>query len=58
MITGAITILGTFGAILLWWLQNRAKDKTSYRDAIIEAEKRKRDQSIDSWWSNKPPAAH
>lgn len=58
MITGALTLLGTLGAIFLWYLQNRAKDKTSYRDAIIEAEKRKRDQTIDSWWSRQPPSDH
>ena len=56
MIAGALTLLGTLAAMVLWWLQNRAKDKNSYRDAIIEAERRKRDQTIDSWWSKRPPA--
>jgi hypothetical protein len=56
MITGALTLLGTLAALVLWWLQNRGKSRTDYRDAIIEAERRKRDQQIDSWWSQRPPA--
>ena len=56
MITGALTFLGTLLALVLWWLQNRGKTRTDYKDAIIEAERRKRDQKIDSWWTKQPPA--
>lgn len=55
MITGAITLLGTLAALVLWWVQNRGKNRTDYKDAIIEAERRKRDQTIDSWWTRQPP---
>ena len=55
MITGAITLLGTLAALVLWWVQNRGKTRTDYKDAIIEAERRKRDQTIDSWWTRQPP---
>ena len=55
MIAGALTLLGTLAAMVLWWLQNRVKNKTEYRDAVIEAERRKRDQTIDSWWTRRPP---
>ena len=55
MIAGALTLLGTLAALVLWWLQNRVKNKTEYRDAVIEAERRKRDQTIDSWWTRQPP---
>jgi hypothetical protein len=41
---------------VLWWLQNRGKNRHEYRDAVIEAERRKRDQKIDSWWTKRPPA--
>jgi hypothetical protein len=56
MITGALTVLGTLLALVLWWLQNRGKNRHEYRDAVIEAERRKRDQQIDSWWTKRPPA--
>jgi hypothetical protein len=56
MITGALTVLGTLLALVLWWVQNRGKNRHEYRDAIIEAERRKRDQKIDSWWTKRPPA--
>jgi hypothetical protein len=56
MITGALTVLGTLLALVLWWVQNRGKSRHEYRDAIIEAERRKRDQKIDSWWTKQPPA--
>ena len=55
MIASALTVLGTLAALVLWWLQNRGKTKTEYRDAVIEAERRKRDQTIDSWWTKQPP---
>ena len=55
MIAGAITFLGTLAAMVLWLMQNRGKTKTEYRDAVIEAERRKRDQTIDSWWTKQPP---
>jgi hypothetical protein len=55
VIAGALTLLGTLAAMVLWWMQNRGKNKTEYRDAVIEAERRKRDQTIDSWWTKQPP---
>lgn len=56
MLTGILTVLGTGLALLLWWVQNRGKTRTDYKDAVIEAERRKRDQTINSWWSRRPPA--
>ena len=54
MIAGAITLLGTLAALVLWWLQNRGKNRHEYKDAIIEAERRRRDREIDSWWTRPP----
>ena len=56
MIAGILTVLGTGLALVLWWVQNRGKTRNDYKDAVIEAERRKRDQTIDSWWSRRPPA--
>ena len=56
MITGALTLLGTLAALVLWYLQNRGKSRFEYKDHIIEMERRKRDQKIDSWWTKRPPA--
>ena len=55
MIAGALTLLGTLAALVLWWLQNRGKTRFEYKDHIIEAERKKRDQRIDSWWTRQPP---
>ena len=55
MIAGALTLLGTLAALVLWWLQNRGKNRFEYRDHIIEMERKKRDQKIDSWWTRQPP---
>ena len=49
---GAVVV----AALVLWWLQNRGKNRHEYRDAVIEAERRKWDQKIDSWWTKRPPA--
>jgi hypothetical protein len=54
VIAGALTLLGTVAALVLWWLQNRGKNRHEWRDSIIEAERRKRDQSIDNWWTRRP----
>jgi hypothetical protein len=54
VIAGALTLLGTVAALVLWWLQNRGKNRHEYRDSIIEAERRKRDQKIDHWWTRRP----
>ena len=56
MIAGALTLLGTLAALVLWYLQNRGKNRHEYRDHIIEMERKKRDQRIDSWWTRRPPA--
>jgi hypothetical protein len=55
VIAGALALLGTLAALVLWWLQNRGKTRWEYRDSIIEAERKKRDARIDSWWTKPPP---
>lgn len=49
MFEASLTIGGTVLAIILWWLQNRAKSKKELERDEIRKQREARDEQIDSW---------